>query len=255
MADQWYGYQEIIVTLQIDLITTNRNVIKQRFQNLFIIPFASRAMTQLITVTGMGFVSGTVAKAVGEAAVGAALDYLVEGEVDYERLARNLVINVVVALGIGALIGEAWEQPRQRGNIEEGSNPVFEISREKYPNHVTMLENAQVKGHSFENLERGSGTRAAKKNRYESQKEIRKKNGQPPIGFDYRESETYDNGMLKKLVLNLDVPLEHEIFRVAGLIEYKIIVSMAVAESMLRRKQSGFRFVPVSFAKDGAKFL
>lgn len=61
--------------------------------------------------------------------------------------------------------------------------------------------------------------------------------------------------MLKKLVLNLDVPLEHEIFRVAGLIEYKIIVSMAVAESMLRRKQSGFRFVPVSFAKDGAKFL
>ena len=50
-----------------------------------------------------------------------------------------------------------------------------------------MLENAQVKGHSFENLERGSGTRAAKKNRYESQKEIRKKNGPPPTGFDYDE--------------------------------------------------------------------
>ena len=47
----------------------------------------------------MGFVSGTVAKAAGEAAAWAALDYLVAGEVDYERLARNLVINVVVDLG------------------------------------------------------------------------------------------------------------------------------------------------------------
>ena len=70
-----------------------------------------------------------------------------------------------------------------------------------------------------------------------------------------RKSETYDNGMLKKLVLSLDVPLEHEIFRVAGLIEHKVIVSMAVAESMLRRRQSGFRLVPVPFATDGVKFL
>ena len=69
------------------------------------------------------------------------------------------------------------------------------------------------------------------------------------------KSETYDNGMLKKLVLNLDVAFEHEIFRVAGLIEHKVIVSMAVAESMLRRKQCGFRFVPVPFTKDGMKFL
>ena len=77
----------------------------------------------------------------------------------------------------------------------------------------------------------------------------------PKIECLSRKSEKYDNGMLKKLVLNLDVPLEHEIFQVAGLIEHKVIVSMAVAESMLRRRQSGFRFVPVPFAKDGVKFL
>ncbi len=82
--------------------------------------FTNQAMTRLITVTGMGFVSGTVAKAAGGAAAGAALDYLVAGEVDYERLARNLVINVVVDLGTGVLTGEAWEKPRQR-TIEGGS--------------------------------------------------------------------------------------------------------------------------------------
>ncbi len=70
----------------------------------------------------------------------------------------------------------------------------------------------------------------------------------PEIECLSRKSETYDNGMLKKLVLDLDVPLEHEIFRVAGLLEHKVIVSMAVAESMLRRRQSGFRLVPVLFA-------
>lgn len=50
-----------------------------------------------------------------------------------------------------------------------------------------MLENAQNEGHSLTNLTRGSGTRAAKKNRYESQKAIRKQQGGPPKGFDYDE--------------------------------------------------------------------
>ena len=68
-----------------------------------------------------------------------------------------------------------------------GGNPVFEISRGKYPNHTAMLENARAQGHSFEGLERGSGTRAARKNRYESQKKIRKENGPPPTGYDYDE--------------------------------------------------------------------
>lgn len=95
--------------------------------------FANQAVTQLIAVTGMGLVSGTVTKAVGEAAAGAALDYLVGGEVDYEGLARNLVINVAVDLGTGALAGEAWEKPRQRtveggsGNLSNTDNNIRNI--------------------------------------------------------------------------------------------------------------------------------
>ena len=84
-------------------------------------------------MTGMGFVSGTVAKAAGEAAAWAALDYLVAGEVDYERLARNLVINVVVDLGTVVLTGEAWEKPRQR--TIEGDSHAEERIYEPSPKH------------------------------------------------------------------------------------------------------------------------
>ncbi|WP_430003181.1 NucA/NucB deoxyribonuclease domain-containing protein [Metabacillus fastidiosus] len=48
-----------------------------------------------------------------------------------------------------------------------------------------MIENAQEKGLPLENLERGEGTRAAQKNRYEAQKQIRKEQGPPPKGYDY----------------------------------------------------------------------
>ncbi|NDO27650.1 hypothetical protein ADH76_01185 [Enterocloster clostridioformis] len=102
--------------------------------------FTNQAMTRLITVTGMGFVSGTVAKAAGEAAAWAALDYLVAGEVDYERLARNLVINVVVDLGTGVLTGEAWEKPRQR-TIEGGSG-TGRIPRPGDNNFIGPLTNS-----------------------------------------------------------------------------------------------------------------
>lgn len=98
--------------------------------------FTNQAMTHLITVTGMGFVSGTVAKAAGEAAAGAALDYLVEGEVDYERLARNLAINVVVDLGTGVLTGEVWEKPRQR-TVEGGSGTINDIRDRRFEEIIT----------------------------------------------------------------------------------------------------------------------
>ncbi len=64
---------------------------------------------------------------------------------------------------------------------------VFKISKKKYPNHTRMLENAQKNGHSLKGLKRGAGKRAAKKNRYEAQKAIRKEQGGPPKGFDYDE--------------------------------------------------------------------
>lgn len=102
--------------------------------------FTNQAMTRLIAVTGMGFVSGTAAKAAGEAAAGAALDYLVAGEVDYERLARNLVINVVVDLGTGVLTGEAWEKPRQR-IVEGESGAVIYGSDDIAKYQYNMIEN------------------------------------------------------------------------------------------------------------------
>ena len=52
---------------------------------------------------------------------------------------------------------------------------------------VKELENANREGHSFKNLQRGAGIREAKKNRYQSQKQIRKKQGGPPKGYDYDE--------------------------------------------------------------------
>ena len=71
--------------------------------------------------------------------------------------------------------------------IEVVKNKVLELSRAKYPNHTKMLDNAVGKGHSLENLKRGKGTKAAKKNRYESQKDIRKKQGGPKKDHDYDE--------------------------------------------------------------------
>ena len=116
--------------------------------------FTNQAMTRLIAVTGMGFVSGTAAKAAGEAAAGAALDYLVAGEVDYERLARNLVINVVVDLGTGVLTGEAWEKPRQR-TVEgrSGTENLYEEMPSASPQYYTT-DLSQVTGKAAEAREK-----------------------------------------------------------------------------------------------------
>lgn len=65
--------------------------------------------------------------------------------------------------------------------------PVFRVSRAKYPNHVRMLENARAKGHPLTGQTRNGGRRAARRNRYESQKDIRRREGPPPTGHDYDE--------------------------------------------------------------------
>ena len=83
--------------------------------------------------------------------------------------------------------GKGNNRESKDNNSSKSSVPEFEVSRSEYPNHAKMLENAQSEGHSLEGLERGEGTRAARKNRYESQKEIRKKQGGPPKGYDYDE--------------------------------------------------------------------
>jgi len=64
---------------------------------------------------------------------------------------------------------------------------VHQISRSQYRNHTNMIENAVKNGHSTKNLKRGKGKKAAKKNRNEAQKEIRKKQGGPKKDHDYDE--------------------------------------------------------------------
>ena len=81
-------------------------------------------------------------------------------------------------------------EPKKKdaGVSETSSNkPVNKVSIQQYPNHTKMLKNAQGKGHSLKGLKKGSGTSEADKNRYNSQKEIRKLQGPPPKGFDYDE--------------------------------------------------------------------
>lgn len=62
------------------------------------------------------------------------------------------------------------------------------------------------------------------------------------------ETSKYPNGAVKQLVLDGGKVLKQNIFRVAGILEQKIIVSLPIAESMLRRKVSGISFVPVRFS-------
>lgn len=70
---------------------------------------------------------------------------------------------------------------------KEVQRKVLKLSRKLYPNHTKMLDNAVDNGHSLKNLKRGKGRKAAEKNRYESQKDIRKKQGGPKKDHDYDE--------------------------------------------------------------------
>ncbi|MCC8024396.1 MAG: hypothetical protein LIP16_03725 [Clostridium sp.] len=56
-----------------------------------------------------GEVSGTFVKALSETAAEAVLDLMIEGELDRERLNRNLVVTVFVDFGIGIFSREAWK--------------------------------------------------------------------------------------------------------------------------------------------------
>lgn len=59
------------------------------------------------------------------------------------------------------------------------------------------------------------------------------------IACMHRDSVVYDNGMLSSLVLDKSKIGRQDVFRLAGCLEYKIIVSMPVAESILRRRFYG----------------
>jgi len=89
---------------------------------------------------------------------------------------------VADATKLGRNVEKAVDAANSRANI-----PTLGLSRTEFPNHTAMLENAQKAGHSLEGLTRGAGRRAAEKNRYESQKQIRKDQGPPPKNHDYDE--------------------------------------------------------------------
>lgn len=59
------------------------------------------------------------------------------------------------------------------------------------------------------------------------------------------KTKTYPNGMLENLVVQFRSIQTHQIFRVGGLLEQVIIISLPVAESMLKRTRTGFELVPV----------
>ena len=59
------------------------------------------------------------------------------------------------------------------------------------------------------------------------------------IACIHKDSIVYDNGMLSSLILDGSKIGKRDIFRLSGSLEYKIIVSMPVAESILRRRFYG----------------
>lgn len=73
-----------------------------------------------------------------------------------------------------------------------------------------------------------------------------------PVSCMGKDSSRYTNGMLEKLVLDKDAPIDRRhIFRVADILEYKVIISLPVAESMIRRQMTGATFEPVAFSRSG----
>lgn len=67
----------------------------------------------------------------------------------------------------------------------------------------------------------------------------------PEIDCIHREADKGDNGMITRLVLDERKIGNRPIFRLPNLIEYKVIVSMPVAESILRRRFYGVGFQKV----------
>ncbi len=55
----------------------------------------------------------------------------------------------------------------------------------------------------------------------------------------HKSSTWYDNGMISSLALDKNRIGGRDVFRLPGLLEYKIIVSLPVAESILRRRFYG----------------
>lgn len=63
--------------------------------------------------------------------------------------------------------------------------------------------------------------------------------GFPMLDCLHESAVKYDNGMIKELILDKKQIKGSDIFRVAGLLEHKVIVTLPVAEGLLRRRLYG----------------
>lgn len=72
--------------------------------------------------------------------------------------------------------------------------------------------------------------------------------GFPEVDCFHKDTVILNNGMVKKLVLDVRKLGKHHIFRLPGLLEYKVIVSMPVAESILRRRLYGVELRKIEVA-------
>lgn len=70
----------------------------------------------------------------------------------------------------------------------------------------------------------------------------------PPVECLSGQATKYPTGMLEHFVLDRRAIHNESIFRVGGILENKVIISLSVAESMIRRKMTGFTLEPVHFA-------
>lgn len=61
------------------------------------------------------------------------------------------------------------------------------------------------------------------------------------------QATKYSTGMLEHCVLDRSALPNRDIFRINGILENKIVISLQVAESMIRRKMTGFTLKPIEF--------
>lgn len=66
-----------------------------------------------------------------------------------------------------------------------------------------------------------------------------------PMPCLHKSTEWYPDGSIKQMVLDQNLLPMEPIFRVGGILEYRVIVELSVAESILRRSPYGIELTPV----------
>lgn len=71
----------------------------------------------------------------------------------------------------------------------------------------------------------------------------------PPIECLSSQATKYPTGMLEHFILDRNALHGEDIFRVDSILENKVVISLSIAESMIRRKMTGFTLKPICFAE------